>query len=182
MYKKNRLIAIGVATVVAHIVVFSCPMYASATAYYRSIDNDTNVSGYGNSSYSSYVYMQASGLFNGDARYTSSSNSNNWYRWSFPYISIPGNYCNYQIGAYLNHSSFTDIVSYGAEYYPDVYYFTGYIDQDNAASGWNFTATKNVKSYVYTIGGGFYTGSIEIMPSGASGKRTGADEVSVYIS
>lgn len=181
MKKKIKFISVGLSILISLATAYSVSIPASATTYYRSIDNDSSAAGYGNEivpSTATYVYFTGTGLYNGDARYTSSSYSGTSYTWTYPSISASGNSHDFKIGAYLNHNTFNDTAAYYAEFYPYMDALISYIDQDNATSGWNYTVRRNVQHNL--VPGGFYTHRIAIHPSGISGYRTGADAACVY--
>ncbi len=181
MKKKIKFFSVGLSILISFATAYSISIPASAITSYRSIDNDSIATGYGNfiaPPTATYIYLQDTGLYNNDARYTSSSYYNYRYHWTYPSITASGNSCYFKIGAYLNHYTFNDTAAYYAEYRDTMDSLIGYIDQDNAASGWNYT----VKQYVHhnLALDGFYSHQIAILPSGTFGYRTGADAACVY--
>lgn len=184
MRKKIKILSVGLSILISFATAYSISIPASATTYYRSIDNDSIAAGYGNLIWppsAVYVYFESSGLYNGDARYTSSSYSNTSYTWTYPGLTFSDiNSCYFKIGAYLNHYSFNDpSADYSIEYYPGLYKHIGYIDQDDATCGWNYT----YRTVSHTLlPAAIYTSGISVQPSGTNNYRTGADAACAYIS
>lgn len=183
IFKKLTASVMAMTTLAVCTVGMTASATTSATL---TIDNDSIASGYGNNDVrSAYTYMTADSLYNGDARYTSSSNSNCDYYWSYPPLgSTNPKYFTIHIGAYLNHSRFTDDgAKYFVRYHPYTYKKVGTIDQNYAPGGWNYRSVSGVKSLNLVATGetaGYSSCDAYVEPSGSSGKYTGADGLKVW--
>lgn len=152
----------------------------NAASVTKTIDNDTNVSGYSNyNGNSAFSYITASYLYNGDARIASSSSSNNYYEWHYPSIFAEKTSCTCKVQAYLNHSNFTDTsASYYVGLAQTMAYRVGSINQNTAPSGW----TSISRNFSSVPEGNFFSSTYaSVHASGASGKYTGADGLKVTI-
>jgi hypothetical protein len=182
---KKIAVSLSVTLVITASVTLGMTASATTSAT-RTIDNDSIASGYGNNDVrSAYSYITADSLYNGDARCTSSINSDCRYYWSYPGLanSTP-EYFNISIGAYLNHLSFTDTAAkYYVNYFPNTYYLVGTINQNNAPAGWNYRTVYNVQSLRVVNSehtGGYYSYDAFVEPSGRSNMNTGADGLKVW--
>lgn len=126
-----------------------------------------------------YSYITDSRLYNGDARCVASGNSADEYYWKHPGISSSTpTYFKIHVRTYLNHLSFTDpSATYYVEYFRNVYYPVGSLNQNNAPAGWTEIISKDVKT-LFT-NGGYWSSDAYIEPSGKSGYNTGADAIQV---
>lgn len=186
MINNFKKIAIGI--IMSSVMLTNSVNASAYVSLTRTIDNDSIATGYGNNDVrSAYTYMKSSSLYNGDARYISSSNSNCEYYWSYPGLtSNTPEYFNITVGAYLNHSLFTDTAAkYYVNYYPHTYSPVGSINQNTAPGGWNYITVKNVRSLNINSSSqfaGYYSYDAYITPSGLSNKYTGADGLQVRFS
>jgi hypothetical protein len=147
----------------------------------RLIDNDSIDLGYSNIN-NGFTYITSSSLYNGDARYSVASATNNSYYWTYPGISA-GNaqYFDIEVKMYLAHSSFTDTAP---EYYVQIsqsgYCYVGSVNQNTAPNGWSTIDNEDV-STLYADGG-ILCQKAYVEPSGLYNKGTGADALQVKVS
>lgn len=143
------------------------------------IDNDTNDTSYGNSSYGSWSYITNSGLYNGDARIISSSPHNNCYQWIWPtYVKSEPIYAT--LSVYLNNANFTDPAAMYTLYESVgfVEHNVGTLNQKYAAAGW--TSFSLVTLDYSSIDGYYRTYYAAVNTSGDSG-QTGADAIRITL-
>ena len=179
--KFKRFIAVVVCASMT--VASMASISVSATSTTRTIDNDSIAEGYGNENVGFSYIKNISSLANGDARYSSSSSSNNRYTWKYPQLSSKSTaqYATIEVGAYLAYSSWTDTAAaYYAEYYSYTYKKIGTINQNKAPNGYSYIEAKDIRSL--SAGGGHYSSSAYVVPSGNANQTTGADEIKVTLS
>lgn len=158
-------------------------MNVSAATTTRTIDNDSIADGYGNENLGFSYINNVSSLANGDARYSSSSSSDNRYTWKYPSMSSKSTtqYATIKVGAYLAYSSWTDTAAaYYAQYYFSAYKKIGTLNQNKVPNGYSYIEAKDI----LTLGaeGGHYSASAYVVPSGNANQTTGADEIKVTLS
>ena len=170
--KALALFSIVVAFAFMFVVFAEVPVFATTI---KVVDND-DAQGHTVDSYGTWTYMSANSLYYADARISTTGNSNYYYRYIFDhYVKVIGS-TNVKLRVWLNHSDFDDThanyrVANGSGF---VY---GYINQDTASAGWNiiFDAPYGSSGSTY-----YYTG-VQVHPSTATAKHTGADAVEVTI-
>lgn len=153
-------------------------MNASATEYYRLVDNDPIASGY--TYYFSSNMQYYSGLaysYNNDMRCSSllTSQTSASTQWNYPQISLNST-TKITLGVYLYNSNFTDPgTKYSVKNGILSYQQVGTINQNTAYPGWN--------TIVYTAPlGNFSTTGTKAESSGVSYVQMGSDAIRVSIS
>lgn len=178
----KRFIAVVTCASMTVASMFSMSVSAATTTT-RTIDNDSIADGYGNEN-SGFSYIKnVSSLANGDARYSSSSSSSNYYSWKYPSMSSKSTtqYATIKVGAYLSYSSWTDTA---ATYYVQYNFYSdckiGTINQNKAPNGYSYIEAKDI--HTLNADGGHYSANAYLYPSGNANQTTGADEIKVTLS
>lgn len=178
--RKRKFYSFIISSILASLAVTGSISHAE-TLTSVIVDNDTIATNCSNDGSSSlYAYKTGNNLYNGDARYVYTSNTNTKYRWTFPGLrSWTAKTFSVKISMYLNDAAFNDpFAKYYAEHgsYGNSV-FVGSIDQNKAPSGWSYVQRSNIASE--GASGGVYIGAVIMNPSGNAAKATGADAIQV---
>lgn len=160
-------------------------MSASAATYTRSTDNDPVASGYSYDAYNMTYYNGMTGSYNGDMRLSPSIyDSNAYYTWVYPRISVAKQSCTVTLDIYLNHADFTDP---SASYYYEIMpiedlsgagSIIGTKNQKYAPAGWS-SISKNVTRYPNQAN--ITSRLVSVNASSGSYKCLGADGLKVTV-